>query len=135
MEQVSPEPKKDEYDLLFTYYTTRVYHSGSTTDFLWYAVTGVWVNPNGVSVAIDSTDNFAGITYQDLDNFTFSEKRDVIGYEWKRLQSTNTGAYTVLTGNTYMVRDRSGVFWKLRFTIFNNVLGYKGFPTFEVCKF
>jgi len=134
-QQVSPEPKKDAYDLLFTYYTTRVYHSGSTTDFLWYSVTGVWINPNGVSVAIDSSDNFGGITYQDLNNFTFSDKRDIIGYDWKRLQSINTGAYTILTGNTYMINDRSGSFWKLRFTSFTNELGYKGYPTFEVGKF
>jgi hypothetical protein len=134
-EQVFPEPKKNEYDLLFSYYTTKVYQTGSTTDFLWYAVTGVLINPTDVSVAIDSTDNFVGITYQDLNSFTFSNERDVIGYEWKRLNDINTGTYTVLTGNTYMIHDRSGSFWKLRFTSFTNELGYKGYPTFEVGKF
>ena len=133
--QVFPEPKKDEYDLLFSYYTTKVYETGSTTSFLWYAVTGALLNPTGVSVAVDSTDNFTGITYQDLNTFTFSNRRDVIGYEWKRLNDINTGTYTVLTGNTYMIHDRSGNFWKLRFTSFTNDLGYKGYPKFEVGKF
>lgn len=134
-EQIYPEPKKNEYDLLFTYYTTKVYYDGSTTEFEWYAVTGVLLNPNGVAVAVDSTDNFVGITYQDLTNYSFSEKRDAIGYDWKRLISTSTGAYDILTKNTYLIRDKNAEFWKLRFTSFTNDLGQKGYPKFEVGKF
>lgn len=134
-EQVFPEPKKNSYDLLFTFYTTRVYYDGSTTEFEWYAVSGVLLNPNGVAVAVDSTNNFVGITYQDLGSYTFSEKRDAIGYEWKKLISTSTGNYDILTGNTYLIRDKNGAFWKLRFTSFTNILGEKGYPTFEVGKF
>lgn len=133
--QVYPEPKKSEYDFLFTYYTTRVYYDNSTTEFEWYLVAGVLLNPTDVSAAMDSTDNFTGITYQDLGNYTFSEKRDAIGYRWKRLTSINTGNYTIMIKYTYMVRDRSGDFWKLRFTSFTNELGQKGYPTFEVSKF
>jgi len=128
------EPKKNTYDLEFTQYTTRVYLSGSTTEFEWYSVNGVLVNPEGVSVAVDSTDNFAGITYDDLGNYTFSTKHDAIGYDWKTYD-INAGVYTILIKNTYLIQDRTGVFWKLRFTGFTNALGERGYPTFEVARF
>lgn len=131
-EVVTPEPKKNAYDLVFSYYSKEIYYSA--TEFLWYGVTGVLLNPNGVAVATDSTDNFTGITYQDLDNYTFSQVRDVIGYEWKSY-NIDEGVYTILTKNTYMIRDRSGNFWKLRFTSFTNVQGERGNPTFEVARF
>lgn len=133
-EQVYPEPLKNAYDLLFTYYTTRVYYEGSTTDFEWYAVNGTLLNPTNVTVAIDSSDKFIDITYQDLANYTFSSARDVIGYDWKSY-NIDAGVYTVLTANTYIIKDRNDVFFKLRFTSFTNQLGERGYPTFEVGRF
>lgn len=132
--EVFPEPMKNRYDLLFTYYTTRVYYPNDPTKFEWYAVTGALLNPNGVAVAVDSSDKFASITYQDLPTFTYSEKRDAIGYDWKSY-NIDAGVYTILVDNTYLIRDRSSNFWKLRFTGFTNDLGEKGYPKFEVGKF
>lgn len=131
---VKPEPKKNTYDLLFTQYTARAYYDGSTTEFEWYSVNGVLLNPDGVAVAVDSTDNFAGITYDELPGYTFSEARDAIGYQWKTY-NINAGVYSIMVKNTYLVRDRSGSFWKLRFTGFTNALGERGYPNFEVGKF
>lgn len=132
--QVFPEPMKNRYDLLFSYYTTKVYYDGSQTEFEWYAVNGTLLNPNGVAVAVDSSDKFTTLTYQDLEKYTFSEKRDAIGYDWKSY-NINTGVYTILVKNTYLIRDRSGRFWKLRFTGFTNPAGERGYPTFEVGRF
>ena len=131
--QVTPEPTKDKYDLLFTFYTSKVYYDNNTA-FEWYGVSGVLLNPTGVTVAVDSADKFTSLTYQDLTNYTFSDKRDAIGYDWKTYD-INAGVYTILVKNTYMVRDRNGSFWKLRFTSFTNALGEHGYPTFEVGKF
>lgn len=132
--QVFPEPMKNRYDLLFTYYTTKVYYANDPTQFEWYAVNGTLLNPNGVAVAVDSSDKFTTITYQDLAGYTYSEKRDAIGYDWKTYD-IDAGVYTILVKNTYLIRDRSGNFWKLRFTSFTNQSGERGYPTFEVGKF
>jgi hypothetical protein len=131
---VTPEPKKNRYDIQFTHYTTRVYYEGSTTEFEWYAVNGVLLNPNGVTVAVDSTDNFTGITFDELGNYTFSSRRDFIGYDWKSYDF-DLATYKILSQNTYMIRDRFGDFWKMRFVSFTNALGERGYPTFEVAKF
>ncbi|MCG9909686.1 MAG: HmuY family protein [Flavobacteriales bacterium] len=133
-QSVFPEPAKNTYDLYFTHYTTRVFYEGSTTEFEWYLVNGTLLNPDGVAVAVDSTDNFSGITYADLSGFTFSTQRDFIGYDWKSYD-IDAGVYTVLLQNTYLIRDRSGEFWKMRFVSFTNDLGERGYPTFEVAKF
>ncbi len=133
-EIVTPEPKKNRYDIQFTHYTTRVYYEGSTTDFEWYAVNGVLLNPTGVTVAVDSTDNFGGITFDELSQFSFSSQRDFIGYDWKSYDF-DLATYKILSQNTYLIRDRFGDFWKMRFVSFTNALGERGYPTFEVAKF
>lgn len=130
----SPEPKKDAYDLLFTQYTARAFYDGSTTEFEYYLVNGVLLNPNGVAVAVDSTDAFEDISFDDLSGFTYSDKRDAIGFDWKSYD-IDAGVYTVLVQNTYIVRDRTANFWKLRFVSFTNPLGERGYPTFELSRF
>lgn len=132
--EVFPEPLKNRYDLQFTFYTTKVPYPNDPTQFEWYGVNGTLLNPNGVAVAVDSADKFTTITYQDLSGYTFSEKRDAIGYDWKTYD-LDAGVYTILVENTYLIRDRNGSFWKLRFTSFTNASGERGYPTFEVGKF
>lgn len=133
-EPVSPEPEKNRYDIQFTHYTTLALFPGSTNQYEWYAVNGVLLNPTGVSVAVDSTDNFSGITFNQLSQYTFSTQRDFIGYAWKSYD-IDLAAYTVISQNTYLVRDRFGDFWKMRFVSFTNQLGERGYPTFEVSRF
>jgi hypothetical protein len=58
----------------------------------------------------------------------------MIGYEWKQINGDVTSGditYTAQSGWTYLVRNREGLFFKMRFIDFYNNQGKKGYPTFE----
>jgi len=122
------EPSKDKYDLLFTQYTTLLYTDiGEPYPYL---VTGVLTNRNYVEVAVDSIHEFSTITLSQAQLLSFSKSLDAIGYEWKSYDF-NSGAYTVNSNISYIIRDNKGLYFKLRFVGFYNRNGEKGFPVIE----
>ena len=122
------EPSKDNYDLLFTQYTTLLYTDiGEPYPYL---VTGVLTNRNNVEVAIDTVHEFSTITLSQSLDLQFSKALDAIGYEWKSYDF-ETGAYTVNSNKTYIIRNNSGVSFKLRFVGFYSNTGEKGYPVIE----
>lgn len=122
------EPAKDNWDLLFTQYTTLLYTDlGEPYPYL---VTGVLINPNGVSVAKDSTSEFESIDAAQANLMTYSSANDAIGYEWK-YYDFDLGTYTVDYTMNYLIRTHSGYLFKLRFIGFYNELGEKGYPVIE----
>jgi hypothetical protein len=127
-EQSSPEPDKNGWDLLFSQYSTILFTDEG--DPYPYLVTGVLLNQNGVSVALDSTNSFSDINFETARNLAYSRNLDAIGYDWK-FYNFSTSSYTVLFNRTYIIRDTEGYFYKLRFTGFYNALGQKGYPVFE----
>ncbi|MCX6248742.1 MAG: hypothetical protein NTW10_13540 [Bacteroidetes bacterium] len=125
---VKLEPPKNAYDLLFTQYTTLLYTS--VGEAYPYLVTGVLLNRNGVEAIKDSTHNFSTVTLQDVMNTPLSVSLDAIGYDWKTF-NFDAGSYTVRTNIFYVIRDKSGYFYKLRFVAYYNNLGEKGYPVVE----
>jgi hypothetical protein len=122
------EPPMNSYDLLFTQYSTLLFTSeGAAYPYL---VTGVLLNRGLVTAAIDSVTNFSNITMVTAAKMNFSSALDVIGYDWKVFNFT-AGVYTVRTGLNYVIKDREGIYYKLRFIGFNNASGTKGYPVFE----
>ena len=118
----------NSYDLLFTQYSTLLFTSeGAAYPYL---VTGVLLNRGLVTAAIDSVTNFSNITMVTAAKMNFSSALDVIGYDWKVFNFT-AGVYTVRTGLNYVIKDREGIYYKLRFIGFNNASGTKGYPVFE----
>lgn len=130
--QVFPEPSKNQYDLLFTQYTTLLYtNAGEKYPYL---VTGVLLNRLATGCAVNETMHFDSITRQHAVNFIYSNKSDVIGYDWKRvIGDINTGVvtYQVIPERNYIIRNQNGYYFKLRFIGFYNQLGEKGYPTIE----
>lgn len=124
----APEPPKTHWDLLFTQYSTILFTD--IGDPYPYLVTGVLINQSGVQVAVDSTIDFSAITFETAQNMTFSNARDVIGYDWK-YYNFETGSYTVSYKVNYVIKDAEGFFYRFRFTGFYNTLGQKGYPVFE----
>jgi hypothetical protein len=122
------EPLKDKYDLLFTQYTTLLYTD--TGEPYPYLVTGVLTNRNNVEVAIDTIHEFSTITLPQAEMLSFSKSLDAIGYEWKSY-NFETGAYTVNSNKTYIIRNNARLAYKLRFVGFYNNTGEKGFPVIE----
>lgn len=124
--EVFVEPKKDTYDLLFTRYWETFY----SPSYLNYSVVGALINPSNVAVAVDSIKSFDDIEINDVLSYNFSGKWDAIGYDWKYFDLTNS-SYTVIANRTYIIRDYSGDYYKLRFTGFVNGTGERGYPAFD----
>jgi len=125
---VTGEPPKGSYDLVFGQYTTMLYTDlGQPYPYL---VTGVLLNRNGVTAAVDTIHPFLSITRETVQSIPFSAALDRIGYDWKYYNFT-TGVYTIRPGLSYIVRTVSGQYFKMRFTAFYNRNGLKGYPVIE----
>jgi len=57
----------------------------------------------------------------------------VIGYEWK-YYNFDAALYTIEPGLAYVIRDRDGFYYKLRFIDFYSEGGEKGYPKFEYVR-
>lgn len=123
---LSIEPEKDRWDILFTRYRYVFYEEEPPLPYL---VTGVLINP-GIEVAVDSVHAFLEIDYDLALSFSYSSRRDVIGYNWKYYDFDNA-AYVVRDDINYIIRDMEGIYWKMHFIDFYNEYGEKGFPQFE----
>ena len=121
-------PNKDDWDLLFSQYT----HLYADSIVPAYLVTGVLINQkSGVEVAIDSVNTFSDIIFSNINNYTFNNNQDIIGYNWK-LYDFDNGYYIIKSNISYIIKNTEGRYYKLRFIDFYNDVGVKGYPTFEV---
>ncbi|MCB8998554.1 MAG: hypothetical protein H6540_00600 [Bacteroidales bacterium] len=115
------EPEKSRYDLLFSQYATTLYdNTGTPTP---YFVRGILLNPYSVEAALDSLHAFEDIDYDFADSLVFSNRRDVIGHEWKDVKidiGSNTAQYYVNTKLNWIIRDTEGNLYKMRFKEFYN---------------
>lgn len=130
---VDVEPKKNEWDILFTRYRY-IYekYNPDGSDFL-YGVTGVLINPYNTLGASDSTKSF---DYFEFDKTTHEEhynlvpNRDVIGFNWK-VVDINTAKYKTLPNRIFVIKDQEDILWKLHFITYTNSLGENGYPKFR----
>lgn len=130
--QLSLEPPKEDWDLLFTQYTTLLYTDEG--DPYPYLLTGALSNPFGVQVAQDTLYDFSSIDLEITSSLLYSTALDEIGYDWKDVVgdvSTGNVSYVIIEGLNYVLLDREGYFYKLRFISYYNNSGEKGYPTFE----
>jgi hypothetical protein len=124
-------PLPDQWSLLFTRYTTMLV-TDEGEDYP-YLVVGALLNPNGVAAALDTIHDFMDLEMNDAAELEFTTRQDVIGWEWK-YYNFDEGLYTIEPGRHYVIRDRDGYFYKLRFVDFYSSEGVKGYPTFEFVR-
>lgn len=122
------EPQKYDWDLCFTSYT-HVFYDPYTP----YLVTGVLINTHDCQAAKIFHKNFADIQYQDVLNTSFTNQRDIIGYDWKTY-NFNTAQFEIDFNKNYLIKDSEGFYYKLRFIGFYDNSGNKGNPKFEFQK-
>lgn len=130
--QLSLEPPKENWDLIFTQYTTLLYTD--TGEPYPYLLTGVLNNPSGVAAAQDTAYDFASIDLTLASSMVFTGALDEIGYDWKDVVgdvSSGSVTYVIKEGLNYVVKDADGFYYKLRFISFYNNDGDKGYPTIE----
>jgi hypothetical protein len=126
---VLPDP--DSWSLLFSRYTTML-QTNDGEDYP-YLVTGVLLNPSGVAAALDTIHEFSSIVLDDTADLELTTRADIIGYDWK-YYNFNAGIYTIVPEFNYVIRDRDGFYYKLRFIDFYNTTGEKGYPSFEYIR-
>ena len=120
------EPSFSDWDLLFSQYT-HLYNDTTTPAYL---VTGVSSNLE-ILVAVDTSNDFNDINYSMINEFSFNDNRDAIGFDWKEYDF-NGGSYSINSNINYIIMDKQQKYFKLRFTDFYNSNGDKGYPTFEI---
>ena len=126
------EADKETWHLMFTRYKTWVTALGTTIP---YNVTGVFLNPEGISCTKLENVPFEQITYEQVKNLSLSTQRDVIGYQWKGFDFDFTnGNYKIFSNWTYIIKDASGRFYKMRFLDFYDANHHKGYPKLEYQK-
>jgi len=128
------QPDKGIWDLNFTKYSTILFDdNGTPTPYL---VRGVFINKDA-SVAKDSVNDFRSIDISRVNTYTYSNKQDAIGYNWKEYKND---LYIVKPNYVYIIKDRNNNYFKIRFTGFYNSItnhphyGEKGYPSFEYAR-
>lgn len=128
---VDIEPNKDSWDLQFGKYSTLLFTD--VGDPYPYLVTGVLLNPNKTTAGLDSINLFDEINFEIAEQQRLVKQRDIIGYEWKEYDFDNE-MYTVDPEKIYILKNRIGFYYKLRFIDYYNSTGERGFPTFEFLR-
>lgn len=121
------QPVNTEWDICLTQYSTILFDDFNVATP--YLVRGVYINTDGTSAAVDSIRSFYDISLADIDNYTFSDAQDVIGYAWKDF---NDDSYKINPDIFYVIRDQRERYYKLKFTGFYNTSGARGFPSFQL---
>ena len=124
-------PLPEAWSLLFSKYTTMlVTDDGENYPYL---VMGVLLNSAGVTAALDTIHDFMAMELADTIDLEFTSQADVIGYQWK-YYNFDAGFYTIEPDLAYVVKDRDGFYYKLRFSDFYSEEGEKGYPRFEYVR-
>ena len=125
---VNIEPDKLTWDLLFSRYSDTVYTTDLSDFLIGYAVTGAYLNLNSVEAYLEEDISFEDIDMSTVDMTRLSSQLNVIGHDWKRF----TDQYYILPNKSYIVKDREGRLFKLRFlSFYDDQSGQKGDPSFE----
>lgn len=124
------EPPQNEWSLKFSRYATILFtNEGEPYD---YNVVGVLLNPFKLQAA--ETDlNYDDIVLSDTSLVELSTISDEIGYDWKYYDFDN-GSYTIVPDLNYIIKDKDGFFYKLRFLSFYDQFGNKGSIVYQVVR-
>lgn len=117
-------PNVKEYDIALGKYTDYITVDDISQDYTIYgAIVG-----NASAYLLD--DDFETIDANDFDVNQLSNRKDIIGWDWKRF-NLEKNAYEILPKMTYMISTNSDYLCKLRFVDYLNDQGISGHPTFE----
>lgn len=123
------QPINSDWDLCFTQYSTILFDNNNVATP--YLVRGVYLNPEGTTAVSDTINSYFGTTINDVNNYTFSPAQDAIGYLWKDYKNDS---YKINPKIFYLIRDQTGVYYKLKFTGFYSTAGARGYPSFQVAN-
>jgi len=128
---VDIEPDKNTWDLLFSRFTDTVYTTSGDDYLTGYAVTGLYLNQGASNVSAYFTEDYTyeEFSTENIDESQFSTKLNAIGHTWKQFSTQ----YNILQSRVYIVKDRNGNIFKMRFlSFYDSNSGLKGYPSFEL---
>ncbi len=124
---VYPEPPKNDWDLLLSRYTQLFI----IFEEFPYPVTGVLINKSKIKALLDTIVDFRTISRTSFSEMSFTNRKDVIGYDWKTFDFT-ASAFLVLPNKTYVIKTNSNQYYKLFFSDFyDSKTGSKGVIQFQ----
>ncbi|MDX5325480.1 MAG: HmuY family protein [Bacteroidota bacterium] len=126
---VDAQPLSGDWHLLFTQYTD--YDLTTEGDTQAYLVRGVLLNPTQTEAIMLQDQNWNALDRDAAIGKTFSDDWNEIGYRWK-YYDFDQAAYVVRENYQYLIRLKSGNWYKMRFVGFYNDQGEKGYPRFEI---
>lgn len=125
---VNVEPDKTTWDILFSRFTDTVYTTDLSAFLVGYAVTGAYLNQNSVQAYLEEDIAYIDINSSNIDVSRLSSNLNVIGHDWKQFSDQ----YYIFLNKSYVVSDREGRLFKLRFlSFYDDQTGQKGYPSFE----
>lgn len=134
---VQQAPPADDWDFVFTKYTHVYFDQPLTSPYRYYPVTGAIINRwNDISASVlklDSTPNFlpfVQFTYPDVTGLPFTNAATVIGFDWKSYDF-NSSQYVIAPDLYFILKDKNGYYFKMRFVDFYDQNGNKGTVTIE----
>lgn len=127
LQTVPFEPANTTWDILFTRYRYVYYNMTPITP---YQVNGVLANTAMVSIAVPKDIPFENMNATLANSQQYQTTADVIGFDWKYFDLNGSGKYMVNSKKTFLIKDKSGIIYKLRFIDFYDDQGRKGVPKF-----
>jgi hypothetical protein len=120
------EPYSKDWEIQFKQYLHIYYNPFQT-----YAVVGCHINPERVKAyQYKGSKKFKDIDLSDVNFSNFSDKKDVIGFSWKRYD-LNANVYVIDSEKSFVLLIDNLKLYKLHFVGFYNNQGEKGCPQFE----
>jgi HmuY protein len=136
-QMVDMSPQKDQWDFVLTRYTHIYYGEPVNSIYRNYLVNGglnnKWNGVSGFRAVKDSTQGFLPfnqVTAVEAEQYNYTDAANTIGFEWKAVD-INTSSYTIVPDRYFILRDKTGYFYKIRFVDFYDDNGNRGSITFE----
>lgn len=134
---VQQAPPADDWDFVFTKYTHVYFDEPVGSPYRYYPVTGallnIWNQTSGSVMKLDSVPNyvpFDQFKYDNVQGMPFSGNADVIGFDWKYYDFNNS-QYFITPDLYFVLKDKSGYYFKMRMIDFYDQSGNKGTVTVE----
>ena len=133
-EAVYLEPRKEDWDIVFTQYRDMVIYEVDNT-FYPYQVLGALINPHKTYVyEMNNKKAFVNVNSEDCKYANWGRVTNTVGFDWKSY-SINNAVYETDSSMIWLLKDQQEDFYKFRFINFYNDLGESGYPTLEYAKF
>ncbi len=135
--EVSVEPAKDSWDIMYSTYTTSLNLGGPGLDIPYGFNDYIIINRNNTEVAMVMIEDigYDAFTATNATSIEFVSDIDAIGSSWRQGGGPDSGPQ-LFDDRFFVIRDADGLLYKFRFTRLTSASGERGYPefTFEIVE-